>query len=439
MTLILVRLLAPEYFGLFALLMALKEFLYAIFGFSTPMYFILSDGKQADFNLSLGLSILSASGLAVAGAVIFFCLQSADKSEMALPFLFLCLIQGASNIAAIFLAPIERETEYFKLSLIRNGAATFSLVACITIAFISPSFWALIFRELFLALILLFAGFKFCKLEISLQFKKSLMLQAIRTSYQITLSRAVEIVFYRAPEIVIGQFFGLTQTGHFFQSRNFLMLALKIPNTILDQTLFSTFAKLKRATGSDEKYVFLMALILSRAMMLASLGLAFLGPMIFIFFYGDKWLLASTLIPDLAWFIFFAALFNFAQAYCYAQKAPVIVFVSYAMGIFIFLLVAIYAVKQLDLSFIAWGLTLSMGVSSISICFLGKVFDHPTKLIRIFWLPALAFLFDFIPFGFGVFNPLVSAIIFLLIALFVSIFEVWRESQNFLNIGDFKL
>lgn len=106
MTLILVRLLVPEYFGLFALLMALREFLYALFGFSTPMYFILSDGKQADFNMSLNLSILSAIGLIFAGALIFLWLQSTEKSEIAVPLLLLCFCQGISNIAAIFLAPI---------------------------------------------------------------------------------------------------------------------------------------------------------------------------------------------------------------------------------------------------------------------------------------------------------------------------------------------
>lgn len=431
MTLILVRLLVPEYFGLFALLMALREFLYALFGFSTPMYFILSDGKQADFNMSLNLSILSAIGLIFAGAFIFLWLQSTEKSEIAVPLLLLCFCQGISNIAAIFLAPIERETQYLKLSLIRNIAATLSLAICVIIAFIWPSFWALVFRELMLSLILLFAGIRFCKLGISFQFNRNLMLDAVRTGYQITLSRAAEILFYRAPEIFISRFFGLAQTGHFFQSRNFLMLVLKIPNTILDQTLFSTFAKMNRTDGTNKTYVFLLVLILSRMMMLVSLSVTFLGPMIFTFFYGENWHLASKLIPDLAWFVFFAALFNFAQAYCYSNKAQMLVFISYAVGIFTFCLFGIYAVKQSDLSLIAWGLTLSMGAACIPIYFWGKIFDHPIKYIRVFWLPALTSLYIFIPFNSGIFNPLILVAGLILAALCVSIFEISRESRYF--------
>lgn len=424
MTLILARLLSPEFFGVFAMMVVAKEIFSALLGFSSPQYFILSEGKKSDFALSFSLSLLSAGALFLLGIVAVFYLQFRGPSGVALPLLALCLAQGIDNVAAILLAPIERKTDYLKLSLIRNSCSTISLGIAALSALIWPSIWSLVMREVLIAVFLLVFGVKYSVIPLSVELEKRAVFKAVRFAYQLTLSRVSEILFYRAPDIVISQFFGLSQTGHFFQSRNFLMLVLKVPNTILDQTLFSTFVRLEREKKGLSSYIFLMELILSRVMSLAALGLCLFGPLVFNFLYGEKWLLASSLIPKLSWFVFFAALFNFAQAYCYSKGSQTLVFFSYLIGTATFIMTAMYAVALSDLSIIAWGLTFSMGAACIIIHILGNMFSTPFDLVKIFWLPFLSLLSIWRPWNLGSLSPEYTMLLFVLCIVLLSAYEI---------------
>ena len=238
------------------------------------------------------------------------------------------------------------------------------------------------------------AAYKFSVFGIAVSFNFERMVKTIVYSYKLNLSRAAEILFYRSPEIVINRWFGLAQAGYFFQSRNFLMILLKIPNTVLDQILFASFAQIHRTKGISAEENIRMFYFLCRIMMNASLAMSLFSPVIFLYLYGQTWAASAEILGELAWFIFFAALFNFLQAYCYAKKEQKSVFLSYLFGIFAFSLVSYYAIAASNLTMLAWGATFSMGVACLVLLIFSRLIMNITQCVQIFWLPVICFVFS---------------------------------------------
>jgi O-antigen/teichoic acid export membrane protein len=394
-SILLVRSLSPEVFGEFAVLLASKEVLSIIFGVVSPQYFVLSRGEPVDFENCLGMSLLSALGLLLAGLVAaLFCVYL-EYWHFGLLLLCIFISQGLDNIASIFFAPVEKKTDFLKLSILRNSCALFSLITVTSVAIFWESIWVLVARELLLSLSFLVVGYFVCDYKLAVRYCGSDVKKVIAYSYKINLSRAAEILFYRAPDFVLSIFTGVSQVGAFFQSRSFLMIFLKVPNTVLDQTLFASFVKLDSENAMSAKSHLRMLVGLSRLMTLMSLVLALFGSQLFVFIYGNKWVSASYIISDLSWFIFFAAMFNFVQAYCYAKNMQSFVSLSYLAGILVF---GFFVTNELSSNFIkgiSHGVVFGMAVAFLGLFWFSRMFLGFKRYLRVLWLPFTAMMLSY--------------------------------------------
>lgn len=429
----LARLLAPEHFGLITLALVAREWISILAGWSTSQYFILGSGTQEEFEESLTAAFLAGLLISIIGIGLYLLGESFGSQKFYLILMIVCASEGIIFIAQLLLAPMERNLELFRLSMVRNGCATFSLVLAIFLAMSSPTIWPLVIRECSLSLLMLLAGLWFCdyKLKININKFRKNGHKLITYGYSLNFSRAAEILFYRMPDVIIAKLFGVSQTGQFTQARTFLMVILKFPNTVLEQVLFTSLVKLKTENKSDE-YFYLVAAFTSRCMLVAAWLFALLGPPIFTWLFGDKWLTASLLLPHLSAFIFFAAVFNGLQVYYYSLRNQILVTLSYSVGILFFFVFVFLNLSSPEITKIAAALSWSMGVSCAALHIFGLIRGFKIPIVRVFWLPIMSVVaFWWLNLSINLYDQ--NFIAFLIILSAISFFEVLIVSKKILN------
>lgn len=421
---LLARMLLPEYFGTIALALVFREWLSILIGWSTSQYFVLGDGSQQEFENNFLGATLAGVLIIIVGVALYLLAHNNENQVFYLIVMIVCFSEGITCVAQLLLAPLERNLELLKLSILRNGSVTISMVLAVLVAYISPGIWPLVFRELLLSLLLLLAGIWTCNYKIRVNFSSFSKngLKLVKYGYSLNLSRATEVIFYRIPDLLFAKIFGVAETGHFTQARTFIMFTLKIPNTVLEQVLFLSLVKLKSEKKSAE-YFYFMQFLTSRLMIVAAWYFALLAPPIFIWLFGENWRTASFLLPHLSGFMFFAALFNALQAYYYSLENQLLVTLSYGLGIFSFIGFVFVLGSASGISEIASALTYSMGISCLALHFLGLIQGFKIPIFRVFWLPSLTMI-TFLSRGLSIDFQDYEFILFLIIILTVSVFEV---------------
>lgn len=311
----LARLISPENFGVFALLLGVREILTQLAGFSRSQGYILSDGKAKDFDVAFSLSAIAlvvnlCVGILCSWLAIFF-----DKPEYSAILFWLFFGQGISTMASIYAGPLEKQLSYVKLSIIKNAPNSLGLFAAIYTAIYFPSIWCLLLRELVISISAL------CLAYIYFQRKPKLTLNfdsfAMQASFNVkfTISRLFEVVYMRLPEILLPIVFGPFFSGICFQSRHFSYLAVKVPNTFLEQTLFSSLVSLNRENLNSKKYALLMAIFGGRVALLILIPFIINIESIINFTIGKQWIRISDVFQYFSIFAFFMTQFNAVQAW----------------------------------------------------------------------------------------------------------------------------
>jgi O-antigen/teichoic acid export membrane protein len=322
------------------------------------------------------------------------------------------------------LAPLEKNLEFFQLALIRNSCAIFGTILAVLTALASPSIWSLVLREVIVGLSMLIIGFHCCayQLKINLNKIKSQNLRLFRYGYSVALTSASEIFFYKIPELIVANLLGAFATGQLNQSKSFLMITLKVPNTFLEQILFSSLVGLSKSKKSHEYFRF-VEILTSRLMMIAAWLVLLVGPQIFIELFGSKWKLAASLLPYLAGFVFFAAIFNAAQAYLYSLQRQLYVTFAYLIGIVSFIIVLTSANGPITLELTGLAITFSMASATFALYASGRLIGIPLSFSKVFIIPLLsviAFWLLELPTTIGDYQTL----IFTLSMICISAFEV---------------
>ena len=159
---------------------------------------------------------------------------------------------------------------------------------------------------------------------------------------------------------------------------------------------------------------------------------ALLGPLIFIWLFGNKWLTASLLLPHLSAFIFFAAVFNALQVYYYSLRNQILVTLSYSVGILSFIGFILSHLSSPEITEIAAAFSLSMGVSCAALHIFGVIRGYRIPIVRVFWLPIMSVVvFWWLNLSINLYDQ--NFIAFLIILSTISFFEVLLVSKKVLK------
>ena len=246
-------LLAPEVFGVYAKLAAVREIYGAVLSANLAMsvIYIKEENQQKLLSTSFYLALLQAA-VYIAGAVIFYPLAGKiagfNESEAKI---FLILVAGLvfTSIQQVLFSFFEKE-ERFKF----NSAVTISIQfitagAVIVVSLLTKDLTALILRDVFPALILFIIyialalrkwGSEFVKPS---AYDKILAKKMILYSFKMYFSRTIESIFFRLDILFAAAYFNTGLVGIYERIKYFASLPQTLITSIIGRINLVKYAK----------------------------------------------------------------------------------------------------------------------------------------------------------------------------------------------------
>ncbi|RJQ43494.1 MAG: hypothetical protein C4538_11995 [Nitrospiraceae bacterium] len=316
--LVLVRLLVPEDFGLFALGLSIAEILFIFFSFSFSMAVIQIQEAEDLFDTAFYLSLISGTIIVLMGGILGFFLSSYYPRESIVAFFMLCALQPVQGCTLIYSASMEKELQFKKNAVVRGLATNLSGVGAIILAYYGFGVWSLVGKEM-IATVLMLAGMRMVTTyRFRRKFNKSTAKKLMSFGYKILFSRGLEVCYYRIPFFFIGTFAGTKILGLFSQT----YYLASIPNVMLtpatSYVAYPIYSRIQNNTEQLNKAFYITNYFFIRFSMPIMLVLFLYPKEILSILYGDKWLEASQMLRYFAAYAAFLPLFSNAKTFAYS-------------------------------------------------------------------------------------------------------------------------
>ena len=315
-TLIVTRLLAPDIFGLFAIVMTVQYILFMITDFGVRSLIIVSDNpKDRDFlrtcwtvqivrGIGLwGLQILAALGL--------YGMQQAGiipgDVAYADPILPLALAANGFQVVLMGLESVNqhvyaREMRMRRITIVNIVQSAFTPLMTIAIALAYPTIWAIVIAGILSAALKLVLSFRmFDGPSMRLRWKRDHVADLFRRGRWIMANSALTAFTNEADQLLLGAFLPAPLLGVYYLARQLISVApaliLKIQGAIGLQ-VFRELLELPPNTMRDRYYRYRLP-IDTLACLAAGMALA-AGPALIDLMYDPRYLQAGEILQILA-------------------------------------------------------------------------------------------------------------------------------------------
>ena len=317
--LVLVRYLAPEEFGRFAIILAGAALVYSILSLRTETMVIrvsvdqLTDGaKDRYFGAALIETVLATSVICIWMMVT----SSYGNWEIGL-----VLAIGLRHWMFQNKAFFERTMPYRKLALIETLVATTSHFVALGLVLCGVGWSVLFIREIFLSIagllgIWAIGGLSLRKFKFPSLADWQLLFNEARGMW---LDAALENGLARLTILFVGLLGGDRAAGFFFQALRLANLPNQVLSPIVSRVAGTWFGRTEdrtiRRKGRDK----LLLVIAAPLALGAGLTVAFADPVI-PWMFGVEWSRTVELMIGLSGFIFFLSLFEVLKSYCWFAR-----------------------------------------------------------------------------------------------------------------------
>lgn len=387
--LVLVRLLVPEDFGLFALGLSIAEILFIFFSFSFSMAVIQIQEAEDLFDTAFYLSLISGFLILLIGGVISICISSHYPLPSVLAFFILCALQPLQGCSYIYSASMEKKLQFKKNAFVRGIATNFSGFGAILLAYLGFGVWSLVGREIITALLMLMGMRWFSDYRFHQKFNKETARKLLSFGYKMLFSRGLEIIYHRVPNFFIGTFAGTRALGLFSQT----YYLANLPNTILTpattNVAYPTYSKIQNDEEKMSKAFSITNYFFVR-LLIPLMPILFLYPTeVLRVLYGEKWIGASLVLRYFSIYATFLPLFSNAKTFLYSLGRLLDVSKSYlgqigciSIGLFI-------ALFYNKVSFVALAYSLSVVFGLFTLCYFLKSNKLNLDLRKSFLVPVM--------------------------------------------------
>lgn len=249
-TLLLMRFISPEIFGIYAFLIASREIIAVFFFFRTSQTYLFSKGNETAIKYLIKITFYSSILLLISSIIISFIFYYYDYQNYLLLFIF-CVLSILNNFSSLFISFLEKSMNFKSSSLIKATGVNASLLIALIIAyFYRDNIFALIIKELLYSLILIFLTTKlkyfqyiFCR---NSEFKKKEFKRLANYSIKSYIPNITEVLSYKIFDIFLSNFAGKNILGLFYQSINLVKLPYKFLGAATENILFVHFKKKKK-------------------------------------------------------------------------------------------------------------------------------------------------------------------------------------------------
>lgn len=391
--LVLVRLLVPDDFGLFALGISIAEMLFIFFSFSFSMAVIQIRDAEDLFDTAFCLSIISGLIILIVGGIVSLGVSSYYPLPTVMTLFIICAVQPLQGCASIYSAFMERELNFKRIAFVRGLSTNTSGMVAVFLAYAGFGVLSLIGREIVTVVLMFFgiravSGYRFGG-----RFNKDTARKLFDFGYKRLLVRGFEILLFRSPLFLIGAFAGTNVLGLFSQ----VYYLANLPNAILapaSQTVaFAAYSKIQddKETLGRSFYrgnFFFIRLLLPASLLVYMFPSGILGIL-----YGTKWLEASEMFRHFS--IYMLVLPIFINSVIFAQGIGRLTSALKVYGIsivflFLGLAAAIGSGTRWLIPF-SYSLALSVGLSAAFLFFREE--GIAVQIKKLFLAPAFFFAF----------------------------------------------
>lgn len=299
-TLILVRLLDPQDFGIVAMAMSIVAAVELVMAFGFDIALIQNqDAGPDDYNTAWTLNVLLGSGASLLLlAVAFPAAAFYEEPRLVAVFAVLAtasLLQGLENIA---LVNFRKDLDFAKEFAFRLSLKLVAFVVTVSLAFALRSYWALVIGIVTSR----FAATAMSHLILSYRPKFSLAAldKIMHFSKWLFLNNVTQVARMRGPDFVIGKIAGATGLGFFSIAQEISNLPTTELVAPVNRALFPGFSKISKDPDKARRALVQVASLLALISLPVGFGIAVTSHLITPLLLGDKWLAAIPLIRILA-------------------------------------------------------------------------------------------------------------------------------------------
>ncbi len=289
--LLLARLLMPEDFGLFTLAISIFEILSLLTSWSFPLAIIQIPEEEDLIDTAFWLSLLEGIIVLIITAIISLGLNTFYPNHKNLPLVFFIIGLGRviSFINGIYIACLEKNLKYEKLTLVKTIISVITIVFALIFAIMGFGIWSLVIRELMIVF-LSFIGFKYISgWKFTWKYNQQLSKKIISFSSKMLLSRSLESIFYRLDSFLIGIFGGVNMLGYYSQARYLVDVSNTISSSGSAVAALPVFSKIQHDEIKLKEASSLLNYFLIRLMLPFSLIFMLFPYEIVVLLYGEKW------------------------------------------------------------------------------------------------------------------------------------------------------
>lgn len=362
---LLVRLLVPEDFGIFALALSISEMIFIFGGFSISMSCIALQEEPDVLDTGMFLSFILAVIMAVLSIAVSMLANFYYSKQTVVFLLILCLIKIFQLPTSIYSASLEKDFLFKRNSLITSIAKSSGLIIALALALIGFGAWSLLAREVLMIVFLFVGMISFSNYKFSFRFNQVTAVKIWRYSYRMFFMRMGEVAFHRLPSFIIGTLSGVNILGLYDRS---IYLA-RLPNAMLapftSNVSFSLYSKVKDDHKKISEGLYWSLLFILRITFPIGLLTLFFPETIIKTLFGMYWVEAAPFIRGFSLFLIFIPLFEVLRHFLLAKGFIKETTTAYILSI-VFLIIGIIVCYYLDKWFlVSWFISIGIIVSFV--------------------------------------------------------------------------
>ena len=203
--------------------------------------------------------------------------------------------------------------------------------------------WGLVGRDLFTGIMAFILAYRVAPKKIQGKIQWLLVKKQFLFGMQTAVSRALETLFYRFPDVAVQYFFGRIALGNFYQARYLCNLPIKILTPFIQQALFVFLTNIRDNKAEMASKLYWINYIVLLLTLPAIFAMYLWGKEIMVLLYGAKWINAGIYFSYFSLFVLFGVLFYMLQLACYSLALQKHVSIGFLIGMAVFLIGLIVA------------------------------------------------------------------------------------------------
>lgn len=317
---VLVRHIAPEGFGRFAITLATASLIVSLLSIRVNALIIrVPDGVLTRSHEERYFSYLTIETLFALIVGLLWVALAGDGGSLELSLVAIVCIQHWINQNKSF---FERGMPYVRLGIVETGCSVFANLATVIVAIAGAGVIALYFRELFLTIIVFVSlaamgGLTWRRLR---WLSRAEWAAIFREGRGIWLDGMLEGSYQRIALLLAGLVGGDRGAGFFFQAQRLAILPNQLLSPLVARIAVNLFGREDRPVHRKKLRDRQLAMLAPALAMAAILTVLFADPLV-PWVFGATWTPSADLLVAFAGLIMFTSLFEILKSYCIVTHA----------------------------------------------------------------------------------------------------------------------